>query len=135
MAAVVRYLHAIRYTDDKAMMSQTNEGLQRIINARKYTDLFIFRFLNETHICGMKINAKKIKVMTFSRKPGKVVRCTFTEYNLSKLHLSAIWDPSSRKTPEARKKSDAEFNGESKILRQPQGPEKSDEHQNQETAD
>ena len=51
---------AVRYADDQAMISNTNAGLQRIMNdaGKDY---------------GMKINIKKTKLIRISKQPGKVV--------------------------------------------------------------
>ena len=54
---------AVRYADDQAMMSHTNAGLQRIMDARN----------DAGKDYGMKINRKKTKLMRISKQPGKVV--------------------------------------------------------------
>ena len=52
---------AVRYSDDQAMMSHTNTGLQRIMDALN----------DEGKDYGMKINIKKTKVMRIFKQPGK----------------------------------------------------------------
>ena len=55
---------AVRFADDQAMVSSSNVGLQRIIDA-----------LNKTsNNYGMKINIKKTKVMRVCKTGGKKMR-------------------------------------------------------------
>jgi len=51
-------LHSVRYTDDKAMLFSTATGLQTLMT--KFNDV--------SEECGMKMNTKKIKVMTIAKK-------------------------------------------------------------------
>ena len=66
---------AVRYADDQAMMSHTNAGLQRIMDA-----------LNDAGTdYGMKINIKKTKLMRISKQPGKVVKLFIDGYQIEQV--------------------------------------------------
>ena len=66
---------AVRYADDQAMMSYTNAGLQRIMDA-----------LNDAgKDYGMKINRKKTKLMRISKQPGKVVKLFIDGYQIEQV--------------------------------------------------
>ena len=70
---------AVRYADDQAMMSHTNAGLQRVMDA-----------LNDAgKYYGMKINRKKTKLMRISKQPGKVIELLIDGYQVSS-RLSSI---------------------------------------------
>ena len=57
-----RLIQAVRFADDKALISNTEEGLQRLVETL-HTTAFEF---------GMKINIGKTKVMKFSRQPSEI---------------------------------------------------------------
>ena len=66
---------AVRYADDQAMMSHTNTGLQRIMDA-----------LNDAgKDYGMKIIIKKTKLMTISKQPGKLVKLFIDGYQIEQV--------------------------------------------------
>ena len=66
---------AVRYADDQAMMSHTNAGLQRIMDA-----------LNDAgKDYGMKINIKKTKLMRILKQPGKVVKLFIDGYQIEQV--------------------------------------------------
>ena len=87
---------AVRYADDQAMMSYTNAGLQRIMDA-----------LNDSgKDYGMNINIEKTKLMRISKQPGKVTTfCLLMAIKLNKYHHFVpnkyhhfvIWDQRLRK--------------------------------------
>jgi len=52
-----RIINTIRYADDKAVVANSQKGLQQLMDN-----------LNVTREFGMKINVKKTKVMCISRK-------------------------------------------------------------------
>jgi len=59
-------LHSVRFADDKAMLSSTAKGLQTLMTKLKY--------VSEEY--GMKINAKKTKMMAIVNKGKKKVKIT-----------------------------------------------------------
>ena len=66
---------AVRYADGQAMMSHTNAGLQRIMDA-----------LNDAgKDYGMKVNRKKTKLMRISKQPGKVVKPLIYGYKIEQV--------------------------------------------------
>ena len=92
---------AVRYADDQAMMSHTNAGLQRIMNA-----------LNDAgKIYGMKINRKKTKLMRISKQPGKVVKLLIDGYQIEQVssfcYLGSMI--TGRRKEDQRKKSNVEL--------------------------
>ena len=82
------------------MMSHTNAGLQRIMDA-----------LNDAgKDYGMKINIKKTKLMRISKQPGKVVKLFIDGYQIEQEYRHfVIWDQLLRKTEDQRKKSNVEL--------------------------
>ena len=66
---------AVRYADDQAMMSHTNAGLHRIMDA-----------MNDAgKDNGMNINIKKTKLTRISKQPGKVVKLFIDGYQIAKV--------------------------------------------------
>ena len=66
---------AVRYADDQAMMSHTNAGLQRIMDA-----------LTEAgNDYGMNIDRKKTTLMRMSKQPGKVVKLFIDGYQMEQV--------------------------------------------------
>jgi len=65
-------ISAIRYADDKAMVANSQQGLQRLMNN-----------INEvTKEFGMKVNVKKTKVVCISRSQGTKTNIFLTDNEL-----------------------------------------------------
>ena len=72
----------VRFADDRGMVSETEKGLQKIMDS-----------LNEiSQKYGMKINVKKTKVMVISRKGGGVVKITLNGERIEQLQNFVIWE-------------------------------------------
>ena len=68
-------MKAVRFADDQAMVSSSNAGLQRIIDA-----------LNKaSNDYGMKINIKKTKVMRVRKTGGKKIKITINGHRVEQV--------------------------------------------------
>ena len=63
MASLKKILNNIRYTDDTALMADSEVKLQKIVDGVKY----------QSSKRGLQFNVKKTKVMLVKRKPGKQI--------------------------------------------------------------
>jgi len=68
-------LHSMKFTDDKAMLSSTAKGLQILMT--KLNDV--------SEEDGMKINAKKTKIMAIAKKGKKKVKITINRNKIKQV--------------------------------------------------
>ena len=70
-----RLLKDVRFADDQAMMSSTNEGLQRLMNG----------LAEAADEYGMKVNVKKTKTMVISKTEHKTVDITVGQHKVEQV--------------------------------------------------
>ena len=70
-----RLLQDVRFADDQAMVSSTNEGLQRLMNG----------LVKAAEEYGMKVNVKKTKTMIISKTGNKTVDITIGQHKVEQV--------------------------------------------------
>ena len=69
---------AVQFADDQAMVSSSNAGLQRIIDALN----------NTSNDYGIKINIKKTKVMRVCKTGGKKIKIMINGHRVEQVHAT-----------------------------------------------